>query len=434
MVHNRRRWFGARLHPAALAGAAMVCAVGLVGAVAAEAAPATGRVVQAATATDPSTKKKQVDAQIKGLSVDLEETNKDLLRAYQALKATQAKIPAARAALTAAQAAEAAAELVDAKAEQDLAVAKANQGKAQDELDATRASIEAGQREVAQVASQMYQEQGLGQISVAMDSTSPQDFADRLAMVNTVIDLQNQSLGRLANARADQQAQQARLAALRLASADAQARAAAALAAAATARDRAAAASAALVDLAAQQKSQTAAVATKAVAEKRRLRAMRAESDRLATALAARARAARRAGRTSGAGGRGFLSPPVTGIAVSSEFGLRFHPILHAWILHEGRDYAAPCGTPVHAAANGWVVSAGWGGGYGNRLVVDHGYQGGVDLSTTYNHLTRFVVTHGWVHRGEVIAYSGTTGLSTGCHIHFETRQNGAPVDPRRWL
>jgi murein DD-endopeptidase MepM/ murein hydrolase activator NlpD len=119
---------------------------------------------------------------------------------------------------------------------------------------------------------------------------------------------------------------------------------------------------------------------------------------------------------------------------VSSEFGMRFHPILHYWRLHSGRDYAVPCGTPVYAAAPGDIISAGWGGGYGNRIVIDHGYVSGVGLATTYNHLTRFVRTGGHVSRGQLIAYSGTTGTSTGCHLHFETLQNGDFVDPRKWL
>jgi murein DD-endopeptidase MepM/ murein hydrolase activator NlpD len=73
-------------------------------------------------------------------------------------------------------------------------------------------------------------------------------------------------------------------------------------------------------------------------------------------------------------------------------------------------------------------------GGYGNELVIDHGLIRGVDLTTTYNHLSSFLVTGGHVSRGQVVAYSGTTGFSTGCHLHFETRQDGTPVNPRNWL
>jgi len=119
---------------------------------------------------------------------------------------------------------------------------------------------------------------------------------------------------------------------------------------------------------------------------------------------------------------------------ITSPFGLRFHPILHVWKLHSGTDFAVPCGTPVFAAADGTVISAGYGGGNGNRIVIDHGIVSGVDLASTYNHLTSFVVKSGRVTRGQLIAYSGTTGYSTGCHLHFETLENGQFVDPMKWL
>ena len=116
---------------------------------------------------------------------------------------------------------------------------------------------------------------------------------------------------------------------------------------------------------------------------------------------------------------------------------MRFHPILGFTRLHAGIDFAANCNTPVFAVASGEVIMAtpeSQTGGYGNQLVIDHGLHGGVGLTTTYNHLTRFVVTGGRVSRGQVVAYSGTTGTSTGCHLHFETRQDGTPVNPRLWL
>ncbi len=421
----------------AVVGAALGCAaalIGVTGAAAATVPRAASAVVAVPAAVDPGTQKQKVDQGIKGLTADLAETSKTLTAAYEALSTTEGKIPAAQAALVSAQSAAVVAELVNARAEQDLALARASEAKAQDELDATRASITAGHTDVARFASQLYQEQGLGQLAVAMSSSSPQDFADRLAMVNTVMDLQHQSMGRLATAQAGQVAQEDHLSALRADSVAAQQEAAHALAAAAAARDQAAAAKASLEALAASQKTQAASVAAQLAAEKKRLADMKAESDRLSKVLAARAAAARRAGRDSGAGGRGFLSPPTTVGWISSEFGMRYHPILHYWRLHAGRDYAAPCGTPIHAAADGVVVSAGWAGGYGNQVVIDHGYHGGVDLATTYNHLSRIAVPGGHVQRGQVIGWEGTTGLSDGCHLHFETRENGTPVDPLKWL
>jgi murein DD-endopeptidase MepM/ murein hydrolase activator NlpD len=130
----------------------------------------------------------------------------------------------------------------------------------------------------------------------------------------------------------------------------------------------------------------------------------------------------------------GYLSSPVSGARVSSNFGYRIHPILGYRKLHTGRDYAAACGTPVRAAAGGTVVSAGWGGGYGNLVVIAHGRVDGTSLATAYAHLSSIARSGGSVERGEVIGYIGTTGSSTGCHLHFETREAGVAVDPRGWL
>ena len=88
----------------------------------------------------------------------------------------------------------------------------------------------------------------------------------------------------------------------------------------------------------------------------------------------------------------------------------------------------------MRAAADGRVFRAGWRGAYGNSILIDHGIIRGVDLVTTYNHLTSIVVSGGSVSRGQLIGYSGTTGWSTGCHLHFETLEDGLFVNPRNWL
>ncbi len=115
---------------------------------------------------------------------------------------------------------------------------------------------------------------------------------------------------------------------------------------------------------------------------------------------------------------------PVSG-PVTSGFGARWGR------MHEGIDIAVPSGTPVQAAAAGTVIHAGWLGGYGNLVVVDHGN----GLSTAYAHNTSIAVAVGQqVAQGEVLAYSGNTGNSTGPHVHFEVRVNGSAVDPLGYL
>lgn len=127
---------------------------------------------------------------------------------------------------------------------------------------------------------------------------------------------------------------------------------------------------------------------------------------------------------------KGKLLRPVNG-RLSSPFGYRVHPIAKTRRLHAGQDIAAKSGTPIKAAASGVVISAGWRGGYGNCVVIDHG--GG--LSTLYGHCSRLYVSRGAkVSQGQRIAAVGSTGYSTGPHLHFEVRIKGKPVNPRGYL
>lgn len=116
---------------------------------------------------------------------------------------------------------------------------------------------------------------------------------------------------------------------------------------------------------------------------------------------------------------------------ISSPFGPRIHPIYRVSSFHSGVDLAISEGTHVHAAASGRVVTAGWEGGYGLLVVVDHedGY------ATYYGHLSQLLVSVGqFVEIGQVVARSGNTGLSTGPHLHFEVRCDGVAVDPLLFL
>ena len=121
---------------------------------------------------------------------------------------------------------------------------------------------------------------------------------------------------------------------------------------------------------------------------------------------------------------------PVNG-AITSGYGYRTHPVLGYRRLHSGTDFGAASGTPIVAASDGVVVTAGWLGGYGNAVVISHG--GGV--ATLYGHQSRLAVGSGArVRRGQVIGYVGSTGMSTGPHLHFEVRVNGVTTDPARYL
>jgi murein DD-endopeptidase MepM/ murein hydrolase activator NlpD len=128
----------------------------------------------------------------------------------------------------------------------------------------------------------------------------------------------------------------------------------------------------------------------------------------------------------AGPSGTGILHRPVGG-PVTSPFGTRVHPLTGVRKLHDGTDFGVPCGTPVRAAGRGTVVSRASGGAYGNRVVVRHAG----DLETSYNHLARLSVAVGQrVTPSTVIGSVGTSGLSTGCHLHLTARKGGRLVDP----
>ena len=129
--------------------------------------------------------------------------------------------------------------------------------------------------------------------------------------------------------------------------------------------------------------------------------------------------------------GKGYLSFPTAVPYITSSYGWRYHPILHYWRLHAGTDFRAYCGTKIYAAAEGRVEWARNVGGFGNQVMIDHGIVKGNSVFTSYNHLSRFSVSTGqYVTRGQVIGYSGSTGTSTACHLHFEVYVNGKTVDP----
>ncbi len=127
----------------------------------------------------------------------------------------------------------------------------------------------------------------------------------------------------------------------------------------------------------------------------------------------------------------GVLAQPVDSVRLTSRFGHRKNPTGPGFMNHNGLDYGVACGTPVKASAAGTVVQSELAGHSGNRVKVDHGN----GLETSYNHNSALKVSVGQkVQRGDVVSLSGTTGNSTGCHLHLEVIVNGQWVDPEGWL
>ena len=159
---------------------------------------------------------------------------------------------------------------------------------------------------------------------------------------------------------------------------------------------------------------------------KKLLQQFQADERNIAAEIAAYNRRIQKNPKTARKPFKGRFMRPVNA-PVTSGFGNRFHPILRVSRLHAGTDFGARSGSAIFAVADGTVISASYSGGYGNRIILDHG--GG--LTTVYAHCSSLAVRAGQtVRQGQRIGAVGSTGLSTGPHLHFEMRINGRPVNP----
>ncbi len=386
--------------------------------------------------SDAESRKSQVDANISQLQEDLSGTSAELTAAYARLAEAQSQLPAAQAALTAAKAAEAEADRKDAEMAGRLAAAEQAQTQAQAELDSSRTEIATTQAAMGRLAASQYMSGTVSsELSLVMESSSPSDFADRYVLADSVMRSRAGTLGDLNETIALQVNARARLDAVQAEVADLREQARVALLAAQAARRVAADRKAAVDKLVADAAAASASIQARKDEEQAQLNELTAEQSKLEAQLAeiAARQRAQAGGGGSWRGGGGVLGRPTDGY-ITSGFGYRIHPIYHYRRLHAGTDFGSPCGTPIHAAEAGTIISAGWAGGYGNRIVIDHGLVEGVPLATSYSHMSGYAVRSGHVDRGEVIGYVGTTGSSTGCHLHFEVFEDGEHVDPMRWL
>ena len=178
----------------------------------------------------------------------------------------------------------------------------------------------------------------------------------------------------------------------------------------------------ALASARANQQSLLASVRSQRHSDEEDLSKMQAASAAIAAQIRAHQSSSGGGSSGSGVSSSGFIWP-VNG-PITSGFGWRWGR------MHEGIDIGAPCGTPIHAAASGTVIYSGWEDGYGNFVVIDHGN----GLATAYGHQSAIYVSGGAVSQGQTIGAVGSTGHSTGCHLHFEVRVNGNPVDPLGYL
>ncbi|MFW6205340.1 MAG: peptidoglycan DD-metalloendopeptidase family protein [Actinomycetota bacterium] len=426
-----------------------------------------------AWASELEERKDEVEQQLEEAKSELHESTEDLAEATAAYEDAEARLPKAEEAAAAAEeklsAAQSrlqdarseltAARAEDARASKRLATAEKKVDKQQERINNVSAAIDDQRAQISNVAVRAYQRGTMGklsEVSALLDSDNVDDFVHGLAYAQSVMQAEDTALSgfkekrvELANERVKLEELREEARVLRAEAADALERSTKAEAKAADAAEEAAAqeskareAKQTVEELVDQRSAALAAAEEAKEADEAAYADLKAEREKIdeeiaemARAQAARETTARGSERESSGGSSSSLIYPVDNASITSPYGMRTHPITGVHKLHDGTDFSTGCGTPIKAAASGTVQWAEYRGGYGNQVLVDHGSVGGTPLMTSYSHLSQFAVSPGaTVSQGQVIAYAGTTGYSTGCHLHFMVYANGTRTNPMNYL
>ena len=429
-------------------------------------AASLGASTPVAFADELEDKQAALEAEAARVQQSLEFVDAKIAKAAGDLVVYQGQLPAAQQALLEAQGrvASAVKEVEALAARVDLA--QQNKAKITQQLESDKQKIADTKKLIGQIATQAYKSGGVpSNLTLFFGSKSGGSLTDTMDLADQAMRSQNSAMDKLSQQNATNVNSQARLQAVEAEIQDLKAKADAALAREKAARDEAAAkkeqvdkliadttrlnnelqaAKPGIQNQLAKVQAAQDSVAAEIVERDRKLReAWEAEQRRIAEAAAAAARAAGQAAQpyvpqVGPPSAFGLRHPFSADVPITSGFGWRATPpgtvdfYGTGGYMHTGIDFGASCGTPVYAPAAGTVVSAGWSNdGGGNNVKISHGVVQGNSLTTIYYHNSSVVVSLGQqVSQGQLIAYSGTTGNSTGCHSHFETWLNGQAVDP----
>ena len=389
-----------------------------------------------AAIADTEQDKKKIDDAVAASGDDLRAANDKVERAIAGLQEVRDLLPGARRELTTAQAEATAAAEADLAAQAELEQATAAAIRAEQERAEVEFQIQDLQSRVGNMAREVYQNGAFADFDLLVTAGSPTELADRAAAIDAVSRVNNLTLARMAEVRAELALKEARLELLRQQVEEKRQLAAIALSKAKISRDRAAAAKL-KVDLLVAQKATALDVASAERATVlKQYKSYQAEQERVAAVLARQA-AAEAARLASGStlsyvptDGKGFAWP-IANVGVGQGVGARVHPVYGYRSCHTGIDMGAPSGTPIRATAAGIVVANSSGGPYGNHTLISHGN----GVFSMYAHQSRFGASEGKkVRKGEVIGYVGSTGFSTGPHLHFEIHVGGTPYNPLGWF
>jgi len=393
-------------------------------------------IVALPAAASPDDDKARVDRELAAASEDLATANARAQQAAADYASAVAAIPGAEAAAADAAGRVAAAEAAMRTAQRAADAARAEQAGADAALATATAKVVEARAGVEKFAAATYRGGGFAMLDSVLTAGSPSDFAVRVGYLDEIAQNKQAAVDALTRSRGAASEQ-------RSVAAAANRRAQEAADAAQRALDR---------SRAAAEAAQQAADKVKALVTQRegavqvanqergavlaKYHELEEESARVAAELRA---AAARKPPASGApippvSSGAYFTMPVSGHKTSN-FGMRFHPLFHYWRLHSGMDIGAGVGSPIVAAADGEVVRAGYSGGSGNYTCIHHGSYQSKGIATCYAHQSQILVHPGQqVRRGQLIGRVGSTGNSTGPHLHFEVRLDGSPVDPSKWL
>ncbi|MFA7266744.1 MAG: peptidoglycan DD-metalloendopeptidase family protein [Candidatus Nanopelagicales bacterium] len=414
----------------------------------------------AATFTNPTAfgtaPQAPIDKQVDEAHDDLADANAKVNEVTAELEAAEKQLVPAQVRLSAAQAAAATADAAAKAALAALEVAKSALAAVQAEVAKIEQEIAAIRAQIASLARVIYTTGGqYEEIQVLLDSRDPAEFTERLAAIRRVSLANSNTFDQLAAAQMQLQVKLSESRRLKQLAADKEAEATQRANESASALNEADQAKQVVDQLVAQKSAIVAKADSERDAVRTQYAELKAEQARIAAAIKA-AEAAERArqrekakqgnngggntgpsnpGPGTGGGtpvtGTGALAWPLPGRKAGGRTGPRVHPIYGYSSCHTGDDIGAPSGTPIKAAAAGTVISTTSGGPYGNNTLISHG--GG--LVTMYAHQSRFGVKKGdVVSKGQTMGYVGSTGYSTGPHLHFEVHVNGVPWEPMGWF
>lgn len=385
----------------------------------------TGLAATTPATAGPQDDLRQIRERIKQAAYQLEVATAKVQRISGELQTVQKKLPKAQAQLAQARTRLDRAQIADRDATAQVRAAQEHLESVTQQVKLTEAKLAATEKRIGQVARNLYIHGSLSTVEVVLESADPNDFTQRLAITQAYTRGQNASLARLLDTKGELSALRGEALRTRSEVSRLKAEARQKLLERRSAASAARAAEAEVASLIKRRKIALADAEDDREAVKREYEELREEQKRLEEI-------ARRESRGyTGPEFTGEMVWPVAGAGITSRPGIRVHPIYGYRACHTGVDMGARTGTPILAAAAGKVAEVAYLSGYGNTVILTHGS----GISTLYAHMSRFGASKGQtVTKGETIGFVGSTGRSTGPHLHFEVRVDGAPYDPLGWF